>query len=191
MFLLSVQTSKELEPQCDDQITLDCLSFHRHYFPPPSSWVAVCAAGGRGRGERASPAETGLFHWTMKPFCEPLSGHVHNAAVGVVGGTGRSLITTVPRLPRVRNFQIQTYMHCFIYQFSVPPSVVAKELQALDQKQINKQKIHVCMKGKFLCLSLLSFELCSFIHSASSYSESPVLVIGNRHGPSPHGGYRC
>lgn len=123
---------------------------------------------------RASPAETGLFHWTMKPFCEPLSGHVHNAAVGGEG-TGRSLITTVPRLPRVRNFQIQTYMHCFIYQFSVPPFIVAKELQAPDQKQINKQKIHVCMKGKFLCLSLLPpFELCSFIHSASSYSETHV-----------------
>lgn len=35
MFLLSVQTSKELEPQCDDQITLDYLSFHSHYFPRP------------------------------------------------------------------------------------------------------------------------------------------------------------
>lgn len=65
MFLLSVQTSRELEPQCDDQITLDYLSLHSHSFlRPRRDWVALCAVQGRG----APPAEAGAFHWTMKPF---------------------------------------------------------------------------------------------------------------------------
>lgn len=81
MFLLSVQTSKELEPQCDDQIPLDYLSFQSHY--SWGAWVAElqCVQAGRGWGRGASPAEAGLFHWTMRPFLLAFPGHVHNQMV--------------------------------------------------------------------------------------------------------------
>lgn len=52
MFLLSVQTSKELEPQCDDQITLDYLSFHSHYFPRPGVAELQCVQSRVGEGGR-------------------------------------------------------------------------------------------------------------------------------------------
>lgn len=49
MFLLSVQTSKGLEPQCDGQITLRYLSFHKSLFPQALEKPSCCVCRpGRG-----------------------------------------------------------------------------------------------------------------------------------------------
>lgn len=69
MFLLSVQTSKELEPQCDGQITLHYLSFHKSLFPQALEKQSCCVC----RPGRGFSTEASLFHWTMRFFCLAVS----------------------------------------------------------------------------------------------------------------------
>lgn len=98
MFLLSVQTSKELEPQCDDQITLDYLSFHKSLFPQAWEKLScnVCTAGDWG----ASP---GWFHWTMKPFL-PGFPYGNNEMIQETEREATHFLTIILKLPRLRNF---------------------------------------------------------------------------------------
>lgn len=108
MFLLSVQTSKEPEPQPDDQITLDYLSFHSHSFlRPRSGCAAVHAMQGRG-------VEVGLPCWS---WFVPLDNAAFSAWLSIWAwaqwegagerGWGRSFIKMIPLLPRVKNSQIK------------------------------------------------------------------------------------
>lgn len=73
MFSLSVQASKELEPQCDDQITLHYLSFHKSLFPQALEKRSCCVS----RPGRGFSTEAGLFHWTMRFFCLAVSVDAH------------------------------------------------------------------------------------------------------------------